>query len=108
MTKRVDERIDEGVLLWFGHVKRMENDKIAKRVYVGVCAGSHLVNRPRKRWINTVKDHLRKRNLDVRQARRMAGFVKGNAWCNPWDEPVSFTRCHSYMKPLKGGSLSAA
>ena len=34
-TKRVDERIDEGVLRWFGHVERMENDGIAKRVYVG-------------------------------------------------------------------------
>ena len=31
--KRVDE-IDEGVLRWFGHVKRIEKDRIAKRVYV--------------------------------------------------------------------------
>ena len=29
----VDERIDEGVLWGFGHVIRMEDDKIAKRVY---------------------------------------------------------------------------
>ena len=33
---------------------------IAKRVY-GECAGSHLVVRPRKIWIDTVKDYLRKR-----------------------------------------------
>ena len=26
---------DEGILRWFGHVERIENDKIAKRVYVG-------------------------------------------------------------------------
>ena len=37
VAKCVDERIDEGVLRWFGHVERMENDRIAKRVYVGVC-----------------------------------------------------------------------
>ena len=30
-----DGRFDEGVLWWFGHVERMENDRIAKRVYVG-------------------------------------------------------------------------
>ena len=30
------------------------------RVYVGECAGSRSVSRPRKRWINTVKDCLRK------------------------------------------------
>ena len=34
----VDERFDEDALRWFGHVEGMENDKIAKRVYVGECA----------------------------------------------------------------------
>ena len=32
---RSDERIDEGALRWFGNVERIENDRIAKRVYVG-------------------------------------------------------------------------
>ena len=36
MTKRVDERIDDIVLRWFGYVERMEKDIIAKRVYVGL------------------------------------------------------------------------
>ena len=59
----------------------------AKRVYVGECAGSCSVGRPRKRWIDAVEDCLDKTGLDVRQARRMVhdrsvwrGFVKGNAW----------------------------
>ena len=46
MKKGLDERIDEGVLQWFGHVQGMEKDRIAKRVYVGECAGSHSVGRP--------------------------------------------------------------
>ena len=50
---RSDERIDEGVLRWFGHVERMENDRNVKRVYVGECTGSRSVGRPRKRWIDT-------------------------------------------------------
>ena len=29
---------------------------IAKRVYVGVCAGNYSVGRPGKRWIDIVKD----------------------------------------------------
>ena len=44
---------------------RMESDRIAKRVYVGVCAGGRLVGRPRKRW-NDNMECLRKRVLDVR------------------------------------------
>ena len=46
----------------------MENDRIAKIVYVGECAGSRSVGKPRKRWIDTVKECLKKRGLDVRQA----------------------------------------
>ena len=84
MSKGVDERIDEGVLRWFGHVERMENDRIAKRSYVRECAGSRSVGRLQKRCIDTVKDCLKKRGLEVRQARRMVqnrsewwGFVRG-------------------------------
>ena len=87
VRKVLDERIDESVLRWFGHVERMERDRIAKRVYAEECAGSRSVGRPRKRWIDAVKECLRKRGLDVRQARRMVqdrsewwGFVRGNAW----------------------------
>ena len=43
VTKGVDEKMDEGVLQWFYHVERMENDRIAKRVYIGECAGSSSV-----------------------------------------------------------------
>ena len=80
VAKGVDEKIDEGVLRWSGHVERMENDRIVKRVYVGECSGSRSVGMARKRWIDTVK----KRGLDVRQARIMVhdrivwlGFVRG-------------------------------
>ena len=68
-------------------MERRENIKIAKRVYgvyVGECAGSCSVCRLRERWIDKVKDCLRKRGLDVRQARRRVrdksiwwGFVRG-------------------------------
>ena len=53
------------------------------RVYVGECAGSHSVGWSRKRWIDNVKDYLRKRDLDVRQARRM---VKDKSeWGIAWE-----------------------
>ena len=40
VRKGLDEKIDEGVLRWFGNVERMEMGRIAKRVYVEECAGS--------------------------------------------------------------------
>ena len=72
IRKGLNERIDEGVLRWYSHVER---------------DGSRSVGRPRKRWIDTVKECLKKRGLDVRQARRMVQdryewwrFVRGVAW----------------------------
>ena len=48
-------------------------------------AGSRSVGRPWKKWIDTVKECLKKRGLDARQAGRMVqdrsewqGFVRGN------------------------------
>ena len=58
VAKGMDERVDEGVLQWFGYVEKMEKDRTAKRVHVGQCAGSRSEGRPCKRWINIVKDCL--------------------------------------------------
>ena len=87
VTKRMNEKIDEGALRWFCHVERMGNDGITKKVYVGECTCSHSVGKPRKKWIDILKDCLKKRCLDVKQSRRMVhdrsewrGFVIGNVW----------------------------
>ena len=58
-------------------MERIEKDRIAKRVYVGECAGIRSVCRPWKRSVDTVKDCLIKRGLDIRQARKMVGVCEG-------------------------------
>ena len=56
----------------------MVNGRIAKPVYVGVCVGSRLIGRPQKRWIDSMNDCLKKRGLNVGQARRMV--FNRNEW----------------------------
>ena len=51
VQKGRDESTDEGVLRRFSHVERMERDGIAKRVYVGECAGS-------RSWLGHKRDGL--------------------------------------------------
>ena len=60
------------------------DDRIAMRVYVEECACTRSMGRPRKRWIDTVKNCLKKRGLNVRQASIMVhdrslwpGVVRG-------------------------------
>ena len=91
VAKGVDERIED----LFGHIERMKNDRITKRVYAGKCLGAHLVDRTRKRWIGFLK-LLKKRGLSNGQAGRTVydrnewwEYVKRNAWgiargMSPW------------------------
>ena len=83
MKKGLNERNDEDVLRWYGHVEQMEDERIANRVFVGECAESCSLGRPRKRWIDTVKECLKKRGLDVRQERKRVEDRSG-WWGNAW------------------------
>ena len=51
-------------------LKGREKNGIAKRVCVGECADSHSMGRLWKIWIDTVKECLMKRGLDVMQESR--------------------------------------
>ena len=43
VTKGVDERIDESVFRWLWPIERIGNDRIAKRVCVGICLVAGLI-----------------------------------------------------------------
>ena len=73
----INKSINEGILQWFGHVERMENDTIAKKVYVEVCIGSHSVGKLWERQIDNMKEKV------VWMSGKQGewwGFVRGNAW----------------------------
>ena len=44
VTKRMDEMIEE-ILRWFVHYERIENSRIARRMYVGMCVVSRSLGR---------------------------------------------------------------
>ena len=55
-----DENINESILRWFNHIERIGNGRNAKTVYMGECVGSRLVGGPRKKWIDSVIECLKK------------------------------------------------
>ena len=80
--KRLMKVFSDGSAMW----KEWGMTGLLRWSYVGEWAGSCSVGRLWKRWIDAMKDCLKKRGLDVRQGRRMLhdrsvwwGFVKGNA-----------------------------
>ena len=63
------QKIDQGVLRWFGHVERMGNERIAKRVYESDVRGTRRRGRPRKCWMDGVKEVLTRKGLNIQEAK---------------------------------------
>ena len=57
----------KGLMRVFSGSSAMWREWIAQLVYVEEYVGSHSVGRLQKRWIDNMKDCLRKRGLDVSQ-----------------------------------------
>ena len=65
----VSQRIDQGVLRWFGHVERMGDERMAKRVYESGVRGIRKRGRPRKCWMDGVKEVLARKGLSIQEAK---------------------------------------
>src|SRR5678816_2500347 len=61
VNKGVNERINESTLRWFSHVGRMDDSRLVKRMYSGECVGNRPAWRPKKKWIESVKECLQER-----------------------------------------------
>ena len=66
------ERIERNVLKWFGHVERMREERLVKRVYQANVEGNRGRGRPQRRWRDEVKDLLVGRGLSEGEGVRLA------------------------------------
>ena len=60
------------VLRWFGHVGRMDNERLLKKVMNAKVGGRSARGRPRFGWMDGVKRALNHRRMDVREANECA------------------------------------
>jgi len=59
----VVEWVKRNTLRWFGHVERMQQDELTKRVYVSEIEGAGVRGRPPMRWLNAVEKYIRERDV---------------------------------------------
>ena len=57
-SEDVTVRIKQNVLSWFGHVERMSDERMAKKIYDGTESGKRGSGRPRLTFENTVSNIL--------------------------------------------------
>ena len=69
VSRPMGVRAQEKVLSWFGHMERMNGERLTKRVYESEVEGARGRGRPPKGWMSAVKDALEERSMTVRDAR---------------------------------------
>ena len=61
-------RADQRVLRWFGHVERMDEYRMARRVLMAEESGGRVQGKPRLGWMDVVKVALGNRGMTVEAA----------------------------------------
>src|SRR5678815_3382180 len=70
VKKVVNERINENMLRWFGHVESVNDSRLVKRMYSSECVGNRTAGRQKKKWIESEKECLQERNVSLAEAKR--------------------------------------
>ncbi len=70
----VVEEVKRQTLKWFGHMERMEEGKMTRRVYMSEIEGGNVRGRPPVKWRDRVQEYVRERGegslRNLEQARR--------------------------------------
>ena len=69
-------RADQRVLRWFGHVERMDEYRMARRVLMVEASGGRVRGRSRLSWMDGVKVTLGNRGMTEEAARQCAKVQK--------------------------------
>ena len=72
--------IEMGQLLWFGHVKRMEDHRYPKQFLEWIPDGRKPVGRPRIRWRDNVKMAIEKRGSSVQDIEEQQVYLDRVEW----------------------------
>ncbi len=80
------EEVKRQTLKWFGHMERMEESKMTRRVYVNEIEGGNVRGRPQVKWRDRVQEYVRERGggslRNLEQARRECQDRDGNFCCS--------------------------
>ena len=72
IERELASRTDQRVLRWFGHLERMDEYRMARRLLMAEVSGGRVRLRPRLGWMDDVKAASGNRNMTVEAARRCA------------------------------------
>ncbi len=69
VVKELAERTEQRVLRWFGHLERLEEERLLKKITRSDVRGVRPRGRPRMGWLDSVKRALGEKGTSVEQGR---------------------------------------
>ena len=72
VRRELAARVDMNVLRWFGHVERIDNERLLKKVMNAKVDGRRARGRPRFGWMDGVNRARNGRRMDEREASERA------------------------------------
>ena len=72
MMRKLEYRVDARVLRWFGHLVKMDDGRLVKRVMKSEVIGSWPRGMPKFGWMDGVKKALGRRDISMELARERA------------------------------------
>ena len=72
VSRELAAQVDRSVLRWYGHMVRMENERLTKEVWKARVSGRQMRGRPKFGWMDGVKRGLRDRGMSVEEAKECA------------------------------------
>ena len=64
----ISKKVQESRLKWYGHVSRREDDYLGKRVMGMEVPGKRRRGRPKRRWLDSIRNDLSERGLSEEDA----------------------------------------
>ena len=66
--EKLSERVDSKILKWFGHMERMNAERLTKRVHDSELEGRRERGRPCTMWLDGVKNACNATSLELRDS----------------------------------------
>ena len=64
----ISTKVQESRLKWYGHVLRREDEYVGRRVMVMYVPEKRSGGRPKRRWLDNIRNNLLERNLSREEA----------------------------------------
>ena len=62
-VREIISRYEQGILKWYGHVLRMDDERLTERVFEDVVEGNRGRGRQKRKWYDGVREALRMRRV---------------------------------------------